>query len=485
MTLSAAFNTVQTMFGNHGTQSDVITKNVANQQNTAYGRRTAVTTSTLYGGAFVTIQRAQDYALLRQSLTATSQDSAQKALATGLNRLSSIFGGNEQPFAPSTYLNNLYKSLSDYAAKPSDRTLGAAVVNNAQSLAGALNDASSAVQKVRADADREISLQVDKLNDLLRQFHEANDAVMSASAAGMDANDEMDVREGVLNKISEIVGVNVLRREPNDMVLYTSDGTTLFESSPRAVTFTPTMAYGATVAGNSIKIDGVPVTPGTGANTTGQGTLSALLQLRDEVAPVLQNQLDEMARGLVTAFAETDGGVPPTIMAGLFTYGTGAVPVAGTVVPDLASVIRVNPAVDPALGGDPSKLRDGSINGAAFNRNTGNNASFSAVLVGYGRALDTPMPFDPVAQLDSSASLMTYATKPIGWLEDIRQSATDSATKKSALKVHSAEAYSNATGVSLDEEMSLMLNLQQSYKATAQILSAIDEMIKSLLNAAG
>ena len=485
MTLSAAFNTVQSMLGNHGTKTDVITNNVANEQNADYSRRIATTQTSLYGGAYVTIERAQDYALLRQALTATSQDSAQSALTSGLKKISDIFGGNDQPFAPSTYLNSLYKRLSDYAAKPSDTTLAAAAVSKAQDVARSLNDATAEVQRIRGEADQQIELSVQSLNDLLKQFQVANDAVKSATASGTDANNAMDVREGLLKKISEIVGVNVLRREPNDLVLYTNEGTTLFEASPRAVTFSRTLAYGPTTVGSGIKIDGVPVQAGTGSDTTARGKLGALLQLRDQVTPTFQKQLDEVARGLIQVFAENNGATPAVYKAGLFTDGTATVPTAGTVVPGLASLIMVNPAVIPAQGGTPSKLRDGSINGAAYNKNTANNASFSTVLQGYATGMSTPIVFDGTAQLDASATLLAYSTKSVGWLEAQRSSADTAATNKSALKTHATEAYSNATGVTLDDEMALSLDLQQSYKATSQILNAIDEMLKSLLNAVG
>lgn len=485
MTLSAAFNTVQTMFGNHGTMKDVLTGNVANEQNADYNRRIATTTTSLYGGAYVTIQRAQDYALLRQSLNAMSQDSAQQALTSGMKKISDIYGGNEQPFSPGTYLNNLYKSLSDYAAKPSDTTLAAAAVSKAQDVVRSLNDATAQLQQIRTDADREIQLAVTKLNDLLQQFQVANDAAKAATAAGGDPNNAMDVREGLIKQISEIVGVNVLRREPNDIVLYTSEGTTLFEAAPRTVTFTQSPAFGPVTVGSGVKIDGVPVQAGSGSDTTARGKIAALLQLRDGVAPIFQKQLDEVARGLVQVFAENDGGAPPTVKAGLFTYGTGTVPAAATVVPGLASIITVNPAVVPALGGSPSKLRDGSINGATYNKNTGNNASFATVLQGYVSGLTTPMGFDGTAQLDVNSTLLSYSTKSIGWLESQRTDADTAATNKDALKTHATKAYSNATGVSLDEEMSLSLELQQSYKATSQILKAIDEMLQSLLNAVG
>ncbi len=42
----------------------------------------------------------------------------------------------------------------------------------------------------------------------------------------------------------------------------------------------------------------------------------------------------------------------------------------------------------------------------------------------------------------------------------------------------STEAYSNETGVNLDEELTLLLDIEQSYKAATKILNAVDEMLK-------
>ena len=83
-----------------------------------------------------------------------------------------------------------------------------------------------------------------------------------------------------------------------------------------------------------------------------------MIQLRDSVASTMQSQLDEIARGLIAAFAETDqtGGVAPDA-PGLFTWtGAPGTPPAGTLVDGLAATIRLNAAMDPSAGGNPRPL---------------------------------------------------------------------------------------------------------------------------------
>ena len=50
--------------------------------------------------------------------------------------------------------------------------------------------------------------------------------------------------------------------------------------------------------------------------------------------------------------------------------------------------IRINAAALRGVGGDPFRLRDGGINGAAYVVNTTGAASFTDLLIGYGDRLD-------------------------------------------------------------------------------------------------
>ena len=116
----------------------------------------------------------------------------------------------------------------------------------------------------------------------------------------------LDERDGLLKQISGEIGITTLTRGDNDMVVFAQSGVTLFEGSARTVSFTPTSAFSAGTSGNQVYVDGVPLTHDTFQQPYGTGRLSGLLQLRDQIAPDYQNQLDEIARSLVSMFAEKD-----------------------------------------------------------------------------------------------------------------------------------------------------------------------------------
>jgi len=483
MSLSSALSIAQSALLATSKQTSVVSRNVADASNPDYTRRIAVVTSTAPGARAVEIQRAANDLLFRQNLSALSAWSGQSALYNGMDQLDLSVNGVDNASSPSTAIANLQKALQLYATTPSNQNLGTSVVDAAKQVVNSLNSGTKAIQDFRTQADSQIATAVNDLNSLLSQFQDANKAVISGTRSGTDVSDALDQRDALLKKISEYVPVSTFTRGDNDMVITTKDGSTLFETVPRSVTFTPSAGYTAGTPGNTVYIDNVPVSAGTG-DSAADGKLAGLLKLRDGVASTMQSQLDEIARGLVTAFAETSSSQPNA--AGLFTWsGAPAIPAASTLVDGLAGSISVNAAFDPSAGGNPALLRDGGANGAAYVANTGGGASYSDLLIGYGNKLDQPMAFDTSAGITLSSGVSDYAANAIGWFEGVRQQASTNADSKQALAARTAEALSNDTGVNVDQEMSLLLDLEHTYQASAHMMKTVSDMLDALMSAVG
>lgn len=484
MSLTSALSIAQSALFNTSRQTSVVSRNISEASNPDYARRTSIYSSTNGGARISEIRRATNEALFRQSLTALSGWQAQASLSGGLDTLQLRVNGPDNSTSPAQKLGVLQEALQTFAATPSNVTLGENAVEAARGMVRALNNGTQSIQSYRAELDAEIKVSVEDLNRLLSEFETVNKEVVKGTRSGSDVSDAMDARDSLLKKISEYVPVSTVSRQDNDMMVLTADGATLFETIARPVTFTANTTYTAAMTGNAIYVDGVPLAAGTGGNTTAMGSLAAKLQMRDVVAPQMQRQLDETARGLIESFAETDSsGANP--LAGLFTWPGGpALPTSGTLVEGLAGRITVNAAVDSEQGGDPKLLRDGGINGAAYVKNTSGAASYSTTLIAYTQKLDEPMAFDPAAGIASPRSLTGYTADSIGWLEALRQDAARGAESKEALSVRTETALSNEIGVNMDEEMALLLELEHSYEASARLMSVVDEMLATLMSIA-
>lgn len=226
-----------------------------------------------------------------------------------------------------------------------------------------------------------------------------------------------------------------------------------------------------------VSIDGVRVTGDASPMPSKNGRLVGLANLHSEVLPEYARQLDNVAFGLISAFKEVDPAAVGPDLAGVFTNaGSATLPTSATPAPGdrpgwLAASIAVNTAVDPAAGGDVQKLRDG-IN---YTFNTDSSASFSGRLFGMLTEVSGKQ-----AALGNK-TLLEYGASTVSWLEGERQS-TDSASKaNTAVLQRVSTSLSNARGVDVNDEAAVQLQLERSFAASAQLISVIDNLFKTLL----
>jgi flagellar hook-associated protein 1 FlgK len=487
MGLSLALNTARSSLQASSAQMSVISRNTAGASDPNYSRKIAALV-TGDGAARVTVRRASDTALFFKMLSTTSSAATQQAVLEGYDRLTYTVGDTSLGQSAAAKLGALNAALSQYANKPDDVNLGRAVVDRGNELATTLNESTAIVQTAREEADAAIAESVGRINDLLGQFDVANRTVVKGTAAGVDISDALDARDKILAQLSEEMGITVSTRENNDMAIYTDSGVPLFEKTPRSVTFAPTNAFSAGTVGNAVYVDGVQVTGG-GAMPLHSGRLVGLVSIRDEVTVTYQGQLDAIAAGLIDAFAEVDQSPPPVggDVAGLFTYSGGPGLPSGAALVGLAGQIKTNPLIDPAKGGNLDFLRDGGTYGDpdyVYNPGgAGGNAAFAERLFGIADRLSADRAFDPSLGLGAPASLQAFSTFSAGWLEEGRKTASIDVGYRVTLLGHASEALSNATGVNMDDETALMLQIEKSYSASAKLLSVIDEMLRTLLNA--
>lgn len=489
MGLSLALNTARSSLQASSTHMAVISRNNAGATDATYSRKIA-SLVTADGGVRISVRRASDTALFFKMLSTTSNAAAQHAVLEGFDKLKNTVGDTSLDQSAAARIGALNSALSQYANKPDDANLGRAVIDRASELAATLNESTATVQSTRKEADTKIAESVSRVNILLSQFETANKAVVRGTAAGIDISDALDTRDKILAQISEEMGITVSTRESNDMAIYTDSGVTLFEKTPRPVTFSPTSTFSAGTVGSAVYVDGVQIT-GEGPMPIHSGRLVGLIEVRDEIAVTYQGQLDAIAAGLIDAFAEADQSLPPVgpKVAGLLTYsGPGApgMPSGATFV-GLAGQITTNPLIDPSKGGKLEFLRDGGTYGDPnyfYNPGgSGGNAAFAGRLNEIVGGMGADRAFDPGLGLGAPVSLLSFSTFSAGWLESGRKAASAEVDYRVTLLGHASEALSNATGVNMDDETALMLQVEKSYSASAKLLSVIDEMLRTLLNA--
>jgi flagellar hook-associated protein 1 FlgK len=490
MSLTLSVDTARSSLQATSDQISVVSRNIARINDPDATRKIAtVVSGPGVGVSIPSIDRTANQLLFNAYLNANSGNETQTAISSALDRLQATVDDTDDERSPAALMAKLSAALQTYSGSPQNSSVAASVVSAAKDVSNALNSASATVTQVRQQADADIATSVANINNLLSQFQSLNNQVIKGASGGSDLTDVLDARDAVLKQLSGEIGIRTISRDNGGMSIYTDSGVTLFDRVPRQVTFQTTANLSAGGTGAAVYADGVPVAGTPHVMEIQSGKLAGLISVRDDVAVTYQSQLDSMAGALISAFAETDQSATPTLpdAAGLFTYSGGpAVPPAGTVVPGLASAIRVNANVDPAQGGDAELLRDGGISdpgNPAYTYNPSNAASYTDRIQELIDNLGATRSFDPSTQLSSSSSLTDYAKNSVSWLEALRQSASSEADYRSTVAQRAAASLSQATGVNLDEEMTNLLNLERTFQASSRLISTVDDMFSTLIQA--
>ena len=485
MSLSSALQVANSALMNSAAQADIVARNISNVDRPNYARRSALTTTNAEGGVLtMSVDRATDRALSSARLIAASDSAAARAVRDAMMQLAQV-GGLGSSAAMATMISDLGAAMDSLADAPGDAALQNAAVEAARNVVQSLNEATKATQKLRAQADAEMAAAVDDVNDLLKKFKETNDDIVKGTTRGAEVSDALDRRDGILADLAAKIGIHTLERENGDIAIFTDTGVTLFDKSARAVTFTPTPTFDARTKGATVQVDGVPLGSGKNLNAALSGELVGLMRVRDEFAPVYQTQLDEAARTLALAFVEHDPSGANADAMGLFTAPGMTSPPALGAAKGFAGLITIAASVDPSQGGNPALLRDGGIAGTAYKLNNLGAAGFADRLIELSEALGAARTFDAAAQVGGTATLESFAASSIGWIEAGRKSADQAASYRDAVLTNISSSLSNATGVNLDDEMSKMMAIENSYNATAKLISTVDSMFQSLLQAVG
>lgn len=488
MALSIGVDVARSSLAVTSEQIALVSRNIARAGDPDATRKTArIVTGPGSNVTVGRVDRSANSLLLNAYLDANSANSAQTSIASSLDTLQTTVDDTDLERSPAALISKLSSTLQSYSGSPQDPSVAASVITAAKDLASALNTASDTVTSVRRQADTDIAASVSRVNGYLGQISDLNQQIVFGTRTGADVTDLQDQRDGVLKSLSSEMGIRVVQRDDNDIAVYTDSGVTLFDKTARSVSFQANPLLSGSAPGAAVYADGVPIAGTPNIMSINSGAIAGLISVRDDIAPQYQSQLDEMARGLIEAFAESDQSATPTLpdAAGLFTYSGGpAIPTTGQAIAGLAASIKVNATVDPSQGGSVYLLRDGGISNptnSAYKYNTTGGASFTDRIQQLISAMDAPRAFDADTQLPSSTSLSNYSKSSVSWLEALRQSSKSESEYRQAVSDRASSSLSKDTGVNLDEEMTRLLDLERTFQASSRLISTIDTMMQTLL----
>ncbi|MFV0292828.1 MAG: flagellar hook-associated protein FlgK [Paracoccus sp. (in: a-proteobacteria)] len=463
--------------------TETVAANLANVMTPGYARRELNVSAQTFGGAgggvrIDGVARVINAGLLAEMRLANAASAEASTRLSFAKAMEGAVGLPGEIGGLGTSLSTFRAALSEASTRPDDETRLRGALSAAQILSQRLNAVSDTVQAQRSNASHAISRDVNLLNTSLDQVAYLNRRISIISAQGSDVASLIDERQLIIDRINTIVPIQEVARDAGKVALFTSEGAVLLDGSKPSqfeVTpvphLTPDMTVGTPPMGRLV-MDGAELTASQMRLFSG-GTLAASFLIRDELAPQAQREIDSFALELHNRLS--DSSVDPSLsgtVPGLFTDAGGMANAAN--MTGLAGRISVNELVDPDVGGELWRLRDGLA------APTSGPVGDSGLLTRLSEALDRVVSPPSGSVFDGNSSLTQRLAALESRVSSRRiTSETENAVRNSRSGTITARFLDD--GVDSDAEMQSLLRYEQAYAANARVIQAIDEMMNQLL----
>jgi len=286
------------------TALDTVARNVANVNTPGYSRKIVNLENQVLAGEGVGVRAGEltrriDEGLIKSLRVETGTLSALSAKSDYHARIQDLFGTPESNTSLSHTLSRFQSALESLALAPQGALEMKEAVRRGEDIAFELGGISTAIQGMRQEADAEIGLTVDEINDLLSRIVDLNAEILRQDAAGSGTTDLQDERDKVVDQLSGLIDIRVFKRGDGDMVVLTTSGITLVDNVAATLSHVSAANAAATTTHAEGDFDGIFVgAPGRGNDITNairSGQLSGLVELRDAILPNLQSAVDELA----------------------------------------------------------------------------------------------------------------------------------------------------------------------------------------------
>lgn len=348
-------------------QLSVISNNISNASTPGYTRKilpqeAAVSqTGQSFGVRAGVLIRDVDLNLSRDFWTQVSRVEAFDVKSSYLERILQFHGSPDAQINISAELSQLKDAFSALADSPDDGFLQQQVLDQAVVFADKVNGLDELINQMRNDAQSDMELAVTRVNLKLEQIATLNSEISFAISSGRSSATLEDQRDLLVAELSEDMEITSFIRGDGVLVVQTEQGELLANERAEQLFFDPASigaqsSFPDSVAGITI---GNPDTDPNATDITRAslgGRLGGLIELRDEILPEQQAQLDELAHQVSRRF-DAQGLRLFTDEGGQIRSDDAPIPPNPVDYVGLAGVLQVN----PAILNDPTLLQQGTI----------------------------------------------------------------------------------------------------------------------------
>jgi flagellar hook-associated protein 1 FlgK len=528
-------------------QLDVISRNVANAGTPGYTRKeapleTILADNSASGVTTGEVRRTVSRSLLQELRSGAAAAAALRVNEDYLARLERAFGTPGEDSSIASTLGKIGDAFRSLATEPSSAILQQQAIQRANNFAIGVNELTQTIQTLRLEAESTITEAIETANTALREIDEINRKVSQQRGLGRATADLEDRRDTLLRRLSGVIDIRTFERASGEVVVTTRSGRELLDAEVGQLSFNPKPAISADMEYADGDLSGILIEGTDISAEIAGGQLRGLLDVRDSTMVGAQRSLDELAARMAQNFALCDldlfsyaalrtvdatvtaaaavakGGTSlevssaANLAAGMnlrfanhaTTYVVTAI--AGTTLTiapangapagvdvaipagarmvfaaqpgdartGFAGLIRLNPTVVA----ETWRLRDGT-SAIAIGTLAQDNAIPRAVIDSFERV----QPFSSSGGATGGQTLTAFAGSLIVAQASARATAKETLAARENLNEQFDQRFSAESGVNVDRELALMMEIQTSYAASAKVLQATRDLIDALMSA--
>ncbi|NOT33313.1 MAG: flagellar hook-associated protein FlgK [Candidatus Eisenbacteria bacterium] len=339
-------------------------------------------------------------------------------------------------------MQEMFTAFGELANDPANVTNRTQVLNAASRFVNELRRVDAAISGLEEEARSAATGGVQQVNDLTRRIAALNAQIGAAGPAG-SAPDLMDQRDRLIDELSQLVSVRVIERTDGTIGILAGSTTLVDNASARTLE----------VRGNGSGGWQIGLVGGAAVDVGG-GTLKAAETLANTTYPAVRAKLDELVRAVVTETnAIHQNGYTQNGAVGV-DFFDGAGLTAGTI------------ELSATVSGNPSMI-------AASSSGAGGDGAIALQLAGLHNL--------SLTAFGGRSMRGMYGTLVSDVAMQVRGASDDVATWDTLVTQADVRRQSES-GVSVDEEMVLLVGQQRAYQAAARLVNVADEMIQSVLD---
>ena len=354
-------------------------------------------------------------------------------------------------------LSNMWSGWSDIANNPTDSAgARAQLLQRTQTLVAGVHSANGSLTGQWSDMHDNVQTMLTDVNATSASIAKLNQAIKSATQANLPTNELQDKRDVLVLHLSDTVGATSIPAGDGTINVVVGGATLVNGNS--------TIGLKLSGATDPTQVSTSPPTivtsPGGVPVTTG-GTSAGQMDALSSIIPGYLGQLNGIAQQLaaqVNAGHAAGYDLNGNPGGPMFDDGTGTLPVDPTTITAANLTLRIT---------DPAKIAAASLSPAAAGGSVSADSGNADAM--YQQRLSTTGTDQAYRQMIVTLGVQSAT-------------ASNNLSTQTVVSSHVDSSRDSVSGVSIDEEMTNMLQYQQGYAAAGKLVSTINTMLDDLMN---